>query len=244
MEHYFITGVSSGIGLSLVKELLSTKQELNIHGCARRDPGIKDTRFHFHEMDLASVEQFSQRIADFFKLSFDKADRLVLINNAGILGNIAFVGDQDVLNYKNVMTVNSIAPMVFCEAFVKQFQHHPAEKIVFNISSGAASKDTEGWSAYCASKAALDRFTLVCAKEQMHHSVRVHFHTVSPGVVDTVMQEEIRKTPKAKFPLLDHFVHLHQHGELTSAHATAVKLLKVLNESHLRQQVFLCLRNF
>jgi benzil reductase ((S)-benzoin forming) len=102
-------------------------------------------------------------VDSFFKIKREQAGKLILINNAGVLGDIAFTGNQEWIHYQQVLAVNTIAPMILCEAFVKQFQQHAAEKVVFNVSSGAANKDIEGWAAYCASKAALDRFTTVCA---------------------------------------------------------------------------------
>jgi len=244
VEHYFITGVSSGIGLSLVKALLSEQKELIVHGCSRRNPAIDDSRFHFYEIDLSATEKLYKQVNDFFNYPSGQVNKIVLINNAGSLGHTAFVGHQNVSHYEQVMSINSIAPMVLSEVFVKQFQEQEAEKIVFNISSGAAQKDIEGWAAYCASKAALDRFTAVCAKEQTQQRLPIHFHSISPGVIDTPMQEEIRNTSIKNFPSRDRFVGLHQAGELLAGDEAARKVIKLLNESSLRSEVLLSLRNF
>ena len=244
MEHYFITGVSSGIGLNLVNLLLSTKEEVTIHGCSRRNPNIDDSRFHFYDIDLAHTETLYEQANDFFSGVSGLIKKIVLVNNAGSLGHTVFVGHQHDSHYQQVMSINSLAPMLLSEIFVKQFQKHEAEKIVFNISSGAAQKDIEGWAAYCASKAALDRFTGVCAKEQLHQRLAIQFHSISPGVIDTPMQEEIRKVSIENFPSLDRFVDLHRRGELMPAKEAAKKIMKLLNEASLRNEVYLSLRNF
>ncbi len=244
MDQYFVTGVSSGIGLALVNELLSSPaSELIINGYSRRDPGIQDSRFHFHALDLSDLAQVEKRASDFFKVKANKTDRLILINNAGMLGHVAFIGEQQANHYAATFAVNTLAPIVLCEAFVKEFQELEAEKIIFNISSGAANKDIEGWAAYCASKSALDRFTTVCAQEQTHKKQPIQAYSVSPGVIDTAMQAEIRRASKEKFPALDRFLSLHQDGELLPATAAARKLILLLNNPDLRKQPLLSLRN-
>lgn len=244
MNHYFITGVSSGIGLSLVKELLNQESELIIHGYSRRDPGINDPRFNFYKLDLSDTHQLEKRASDFFKVKTHQAgDRLILVNNAGMLGNVAFVGQQKAEHYKTVFAVNTIAPIILCEAFIEQFQALTADKIIFNISSGAANKDMEGWAAYCATKSALDRFTTVCAQEQTHQEQPVMLYSVSPGVIDTAMQAEIRTASKEKFPALERFLDLHSNGELLPAEEAARKLILLLNSPDLRKHTLLSLRN-
>ncbi|MBC7485605.1 MAG: SDR family NAD(P)-dependent oxidoreductase [Cytophagaceae bacterium] len=127
--------------------------------------------------------------------------------------------------------------------FIKLFQHIEPERIIFNISSGAANKDIEGWAAYCASKLALDRFTTVCAQEQTHKIHPISIHSVSPGVIDTAMQAEIRTASKEQFPSLDHFVGLHRNGELLSADVAAEKIIVLLNRANFRSNSLLSLRN-
>lgn len=243
MEHYFITGVSSGIGLALVQELLAHKDKIKVYGLARRDPGLKDHRFHFFPCDLTEVDSLYEKATNIFNVSPQDNDRLVLINNAGTLGEVAFIGQQSASHYAHTFAVNAVSPMIMCDAFIQQFQSFEGEKIIFNISSGAASKDIEGWAAYCASKAALDRFTTVCVKEQTHAHNQVHIHSVSPGVVDTAMQYEIRNSSEEKFPSLSRFVELHRNGELIPPSLAAKKLIYLLDTPSLRVQTFLSLRD-
>jgi len=243
MNHYFITGVSSGIGLALVKELLSQGGELTIHGCSRRNPGIIDPRFHFYPIDLSDAMDLEKHAVDFFTVEPWHFSRVVLINNAGMLGEVAFVGEQQAAHYISTFTVNALAPMIFSEVFINLFQHTEPEKIIFNISSGAANKDIEGWAAYCASKAALDRFTTVCRQEQTHQERPIEVFGISPGVIDTAMQAEIRTASKEKFPALDRFVALFQEGELLPAEDAARKIILLLNQPDLRHTPLLSLRN-
>lgn len=60
---------------------------------------------------------------------------------------------------------------------------------IVNISSGAANSALEGWSHYCASKAAVQRLTGVAHKEA--HGLGVRVLGLSPGTVATDMQRQI-----------------------------------------------------
>jgi NAD(P)-dependent dehydrogenase (short-subunit alcohol dehydrogenase family) len=72
---------------------------------------------------------------------------------------------------------------------------------VINLSSGAAFRPLEGWSAYCASKAGLAMFTRSIDLEYGAQGIRaVGF---APGLVDTGMQAQIRASgvnPVSKTP--------------------------------------------
>jgi len=62
--------------------------------------------------------------------------------------------------------------------------------VIINLSSGAAHRPLEGWSAYCAAKAGTAMLTAAVALEAGDGGVRVY--GFQPGVVDTSMQERIR----------------------------------------------------
>ena len=72
---------------------------------------------------------------------------------------------------------------------------------IINLSSGAAHRPLEGWSAYCAAKAGLAMLTRSLALEYGEQGIRAF--GFSPGVVDTGMQAEIRASginPVSKLP--------------------------------------------
>ena len=62
--------------------------------------------------------------------------------------------------------------------------------LIVNISSGAATSALEGWSHYCASKAAVLSLTRCAHKEWAEQGIRVV--GLSPGTVATDMQVKIR----------------------------------------------------
>ena len=83
---------------------------------------------------------------------------------------------------------------------------------IVNISSGAAYRPLEGWSAYCSGKAGLAMLTQAIALETAGKGIRVF--GFSPGTIDTEMQVKIRasgmnvisKIPRAELSPVEHAV--------------------------------------
>src|SRR5262249_46966523 len=61
---------------------------------------------------------------------------------------------------------------------------------IINVSSGAAYRPLEGWSAYCAAKAGLAMLTRSIKLETEGRGIRIF--GFSPGTLDTEMQVKIR----------------------------------------------------
>ena len=77
---------------------------------------------------------------------------------------------------------------------------------IINISSGAATSALEGWSHYCATKAAVLSLTRVAHKEYADQGVRVV--GLSPGTVATDMQVAIRASGINPVSQLDPDAHI------------------------------------
>src|SRR3546814_9699314 len=82
-----------------------------------------------------------------------------------------------------------------------------------------------GWGVYCATKAALDRYTQVLAAENSN----VRSVSLAPGVVNTGMQKHIRASNPTDFPNLQRFVDMHDQGQLAEPAAVAAKILKFIS---------------
>ena len=131
-----------------------------------------------------------------------------------------------------------IAPTLLCKHFINSFSDE--KKLILNISSGAANKAIASWSTYCASKSALDSITKVIAKEQ-HQKLRIV--SVSPGVVATNMQEEIRNSNPKNFPLHQNFINYYAKNELSCPNAIALKLLQIIKKEDDFKEIVLNLRD-
>jgi NAD(P)-dependent dehydrogenase (short-subunit alcohol dehydrogenase family) len=112
-----------------------------------------------------------------------------LVNNAGIIEPIARLDAADPAQWELTIATNLTAPYRFTRAFLSLGAKARKRRIV-NISSGAAHKPLEGWSAYCASKAALAMLTRSVQLEYAGDGI-LAFGLI-PGLVDTGMQETVR----------------------------------------------------
>jgi NAD(P)-dependent dehydrogenase (short-subunit alcohol dehydrogenase family) len=115
----------------------------------------------------------------------------VLVNNAGTIEPIAKIAGVDATAWANIIRANLEGAFNCIQAALPAMLASGAGTII-NISSGAASRPLEGWSAYCASKAGLAMLTRSVHEEYGADGIAcVGFR---PGVVDTDMQSAIRQS--------------------------------------------------
>jgi NAD(P)-dependent dehydrogenase (short-subunit alcohol dehydrogenase family) len=141
--------------------------------------------------------------------AFQRID--ILVNNAALISPIGRTWEVDPYRWRRLLQVNVIGPFLCARAVLPQMLERGSGRII-NVTSGAAQADIVGWSAYCASKAALDRLSGVVAKEVAGTGVVVA--GVSPGLVDTDMQVEVRRSTRAAFPRVEDFRQYQANGQL------------------------------
>ncbi len=225
MNYYFITGTSSGIGFALVEQLLQQENTF-VYGISRREK-FTHSNYQHSSINLGNMDEVSA--FDFPIL--DKADRIVLINNAGQLGDIKPIGKSDNNAIANLFAVNVTAPAILMNNFISSYADLKTEKIILNVSSGAGKNAIEGWAPYCGSKAAVDLLSLTTFEEQKRVENPVKVYSIAPGVVDTAMQAEIRGSNESDFSKHAHFVALKANNELTSPTEVAEKYLRIIENS-------------
>jgi benzil reductase ((S)-benzoin forming) len=212
----YVTGVSRGLGKAVAEKFL--KEGYSVVGIGRSSD-IHYVNYTFLVCDLSLQ-------SDIDKIQFDTTcDEVILINNAGQIGNLQRISDQIEPDFEEVMRVNTLAPMYLSWSCLQQVKG--AIKIV-NISSGASTRAIPGWAAYCASKAALDRFSETIQLEEKEKGRDVNVWSVAPGVIDTAMQEKIRSASVENFSSLETFLDLKKNDELTNPQVTADKLFRLI----------------
>jgi NAD(P)-dependent dehydrogenase (short-subunit alcohol dehydrogenase family) len=120
----------------------------------------------------------------------------VLVNNAGVIAPISLLADADPDAWRYNIAVNLDGVFLTCRFALPGMLERGWGRIV-NVSSGAASGTTAGWSAYSAAKAGVEALSSVLAKEVGDRDVRIN--AVRPGIVDTEMQVEIRGSTAEQF---------------------------------------------
>jgi 3-oxoacyl-[acyl-carrier protein] reductase len=112
-----------------------------------------------------------------------------LINNAGVIEPIAKVGEADPAAWARAIQINLIGAYYAIRAVLPDMLARGHGRIV-NVSSGAALRPLEGWSAYCSGKAGLAMLTR--AIELEHEAAGIRVFGFQPGTTDTDMQVTIR----------------------------------------------------
>lgn len=219
--HIYITGVSSGIGEALAKLYLAAGHSVTGIG---RSHSLQHPLFSFIPLDLADLNAVK---AVQFDCSLSEA---ILINNAGQIGAIQRISEQEESDIERVMTINATAPMLLCQQFLQQFPIATPLTIV-NISSGAANRAIPAWASYCASKIALDRFSETIDLEEKERGRNLRVFSIAPGVIDTLMQEKIRAASASDFSNHANFVLLKNTNELASAEQTATKICLLIENA-------------
>ncbi len=209
-----VTGASRGIGAAIagwlgrqgVALILLSRDRESLKAVAKsvRDVGGQAVAVAGSVSEPADCERAVETAMD----SYGRINGL--INNAGILQPLARMADTDPVEWMNNIAVNLIGPYTLMRAAIP-FLRLTSGRIV-NISSGAATKAIEGWSAYCAAKAALTHLTAVAAEEEPE----VTIVALRPGVVDTGMQADIRShgTGVMTADKMAYFDTLHREGRL------------------------------
>ncbi|HBS85383.1 MAG: hypothetical protein A2W91_16375 [Bacteroidetes bacterium GWF2_38_335] len=225
MNYIYITGTSRGIGKAFAELLL--KRENNFVTGISRTCTIKHPRFRHVKLDLAKVD-------DVLKFTFENhkdARAVMLVNNSGAIGEVKQMGRLASTSVVETMNINAVSPAILMNEFVKTHEKSDAIKLILNISSGAGRHPIESWSSYCASKSAIDMFSQVLSVEQTNGDPSRHFHifSVAPGIVDTHMQDEIRKISADDFRNVSTFIGYKEKNMLTTPETVAEKLLELIN---------------
>lgn len=225
MNVYYITGTHKGIGKAIAEQAL--KEDGNfIYGLSRQH-SIEHDRYEPITIDLSKTEEIDGW--DFPLPENSQIDKVILINNAGVIEpvkNLGFTfGDAIEYHYK----VNVIAPVILMNHFLGAFRNSGISQVVINISSGAGKHPVDGWACYCSSKAALDMVSEVAAVENKNQGNQCRVYALAPGIVDTSMQDAIRSADPAHFSRFEEFQNYKKEGLLKSPDEIACKFIEVVN---------------
>ena len=225
MNYYYITGTSSGIGKALAEFYLRDKNNF-VYGLSRTQ-SITHENYKHYKIDLNNVDEVNN-----FKFEkFDNADSIVLVSNATMNSTITHFGklnEQDMIQRYNV---DIVSPSIIMNHFLKAYQNSNCKRVIMNISSGAARRPIGSWSLYCAAKASMAMLCEVIDIEQKHYfpDNPVKIFSVSPGIVDTKAQVNIRKANPEDFSDLGMFIDFKEKNQLADPKDVAEKLAEIIN---------------
>lgn len=190
-----VTGGSSGIGASIIEELLEVG--VKVANFDISDNGLEHEHLLFVETDVTSrenVEKSVQKTVD----AFGTIDGVV--NNAGINVPRLLVDSKDPHGkyelsddvFDKMLMINQKGVYLVAQA-VGRILVDKKQGVIINMGSESGLEGSEGQSPYAGTKAAVYSYTRSWAKELGKHNVRVV--GIAPGIMEetglrTIQYEE------------------------------------------------------
>lgn len=237
-NYYYITGTSRGLGKAFTEYLLQ-QPENRVLGISRTNT-ITHKNYSHVTLDLGRPDA----VKTFRFASHPDAKRIVLINNAGTLGSVKPLGKLDPQSVIDAYAINLVSPTLLSNSFIAAYRDIPAEKLIINVSSGAGKSPVDGWSVYCASKSGLDMLSRVTEEEQKMRADKFRVLSIAPGIVDTQMQADIRKSAGEDFSRLNDFLNYKNANLLADPQAVAKKYFDIIERLHAIKDVVISVRDF
>lgn len=170
---WYVTGASQGLGLALVKQLLtngyrvaatSRKAETLNQAVGVNDPVL----FLPLAVDLGNIDSIRSSVKETL-FHFGTID--VLVNNAGygMAGTLEETDEQDIIN---ILNVNVLATLNVTKIVLPVMRQQKSGYII-NMGSVAGFVGAPGWSVYSATKAAIAAFSEVLALDVKEFGIGV-----------------------------------------------------------------------
>jgi 3-oxoacyl-[acyl-carrier protein] reductase len=188
-----LTGASRGIGAAAAEAmaaegaalLLLARSADAINGLATRLRS-DGARAEAMTCDVGEYGQVQIAVARAREV-FGRVD--ALINNAGVIEPIGPLASADPRAWGHAVDINLKGVFNGMRAVLPEMRAQGGGVIV-NLGSGAARTPLEGWSHYCAAKAATEMLTRCAQLENRGRGIRVF--SLSPGTVATDMQRKVK----------------------------------------------------
>ena len=187
-----VTGASDGIGREAAQTyarygatvILLGRNEEKLRQVARTIADKNGTQPQWFTLDLLTCtseecHQLAQRIA----AHFSRLDGV--LHNAGLLGDICPMSEQNPQVWQDVMQVNVNATFMLTQALLPLLLKSDAGSLVFT-SSSVGRQGRANWGAYATSKFATEGMMQVLADEYQNRHLRVN--CINPGGTRTGMR--------------------------------------------------------
>lgn len=193
-KNIVITGGTKGIGRFLAEEFL--KQGSSVVVCSRSDSDVTHALEELSsfkgkvfgiKVDVTVVDDVRKLVA-FSLQSLGSVD--VLINTAGVIGEVGDFGGCDISKWKEAVLVNLFGTVQVTHAFLPYMKERSFGVVINFAGAGVGSKKPlVNMSSYYTSKTAVVGFTEVVAKELEDSSIRIN--CVAPGAINTAITDYI-----------------------------------------------------
>lgn len=199
-----VTGGSRGIGLAIVRQLLSENMNvvvMHAHENAKIRENLDGLRGSFtHIQGDITSPQDRERCVQLAVQTYGRVD--ILVNNAGV----APLERVDLLemteeSFDRVLSVNLKAAMFFTQLVAKQMISQPQQTdsrgTIINIASLSSDTVSLNRGEYCVSKAGLSMLTRLFAARLAEEGIFVY--EVRPGIIETDLTAGVKEKYDALF---------------------------------------------
>lgn len=177
-----VTGAARGIGRAIAERM--TASGATVIGWDQDAQALADAQIQGHSFDLTDEAAVHHATAQ----TLARHARIdILVNNAGITGGNAPTWELPTAEWRRVLDVNLVAPMLCASAVIPGMITHKYGRIV-NIASIAGKEGNPRASHYSASKAGLIALTKSLGKELAGQGVLVNAVTPAAAKTDIFKQ--------------------------------------------------------
>ena len=181
-----ITGTRKGIGKYLAEYY--AEKGFRIIGCSRSDIDYELDNYKHFCLDVSDESSVKKMFIEIRK-EYGRLD--ILINNAGI-ASMNHVLITPLKEVKDILNTNFVGTFLCCREAIKLMKRNKYGRIV-NISSIHIPLATVGTSMYGASKASVEQFSRVLAREVFQFGVTINLLSLSIvknfGMADHLSEE-------------------------------------------------------
>jgi NAD(P)-dependent dehydrogenase (short-subunit alcohol dehydrogenase family) len=187
-ESVVVTGVGSGIGRAILKQLVADKYF--VVGIENSEAAAKSVAAEFGNSVLIINEDLCQE--GVFEKAAKEASKVApltsWVNNAGIAlgGNLHNPNPTEV---QRLFDVNLMGVYWGCSAAIKSFIDNKISGSIVNISSIHGRSAFNGWAAYDAAKGGVDALTRYICVEYGPLGIRAN--AIAPGAIRTEMLSKV-----------------------------------------------------
>lgn len=187
-----VTGASQGIGRAA--SIAFAREGAHIVAIARNKPKLEQLDDEIASfggsctlvpLDITEFEKIDQ-LGGILHEKFGMVD--IFIGNAAILGSLSPVAHVSPKIWQKVIDTNLNANFRFLRSFDELFRKSTHAHIIFLTAQRLVQKNVPFWSAYSASKAALENLASIYAAENKRFNISVN--CLDPGDVATALRKE------------------------------------------------------
>jgi len=187
-----VTGAGRGIGRAIA--LAFAREGAHLVVVSRTLSEVEETAAQIGALGRCALllqTDVSKRenVENMVKSTLQQFGRIdVLVNNAGILGPVGPLVENDVDHWMETIRVNLVGTFLCCRAVLPVMIKQCKGKII-NLSGGGAAYPRPRFSAYSASKCAVVGLTSTLAEEVKDFNIQIN--AIAPGAVYTRLHEQV-----------------------------------------------------